>query len=105
MIIKQLELVNFLSHAHSKIDFEKGVTVIYGHNGAGKSSIIDAIKFALFGDKRGASISDLIRRGSEDMSVTLDFTIGQHEYQIQRMMSLGKSGIKSRDAILTQDTW
>ena len=103
MIIKQLELVNFLSHAHSKIDFEKGVTVIYGHNGAGKSSIIDAIKFALFGEKRGASISDLIRRGSEDMSVTLDFTIGQQEYQIQRMMSLGKSGIKSRDAILTQD--
>ena len=103
MIIKQLELVNFLSHAHSKIGFEKGVTVIYGHNGAGKSSIIDAIKFALFGEKRGASISDLIRRGAEDMSVTLDFTIGQHEYQIQRMMSLGKSGIKSRDAILTED--
>ena len=103
MIIKQLELVNFLSHAHSKIDFEKGVTVIYGHNGAGKSSIIDAIKFALFGEKRGSAISDLIRRGSEELAVTLDFTIGQHEYQIQRMMSLGKSGIKSRDAILTED--
>ncbi len=103
MIIKQLELLNFLSHAHSKIDFEKGVTVIYGHNGAGKSSIIDAIKFALFGEKRGSSISDLIRRGSDEMSVTLDFNIGQHEYRIQRMMSLGKSGIKSRDAILTED--
>ncbi len=103
MIIRQMELVNFLSHSNSTVLFEKGVTVIYGHNGAGKSSIIDAIKFALFGEKRGASISDLIRRGSQDMSVTLDFTIGEHLYQIQRMMSLGKNGIKSRDAILTED--
>ncbi len=98
-----MELINFLSHSNSKVSFEKGVTVIYGHNGAGKSSIIDAIKFALFGEKRGASISDLIRRGEQDMSVTLDFTIGEHEYQIQRMMSQGKSGIKSRDAVLTED--
>ncbi len=103
MIIRQLELKNFLSHDHSLINFDKGVTVIYGHNGAGKSSIIDAVKFALFGEKRGSQISDLIRRGSEDLEVSLDFEIGPDQYSITRMMSMGKSGIKSRDAILKKN--
>lgn len=103
MIIRKLELNNFLSHDHTALDFDKGVTVIYGHNGAGKSSIIDAIKFALFGEKRGSSIADLIRRGAQDMSVSLDFSIGDNEYNITRQMSLGRTGIRSRDAILTEN--
>ena len=103
MIIRQLELKNFLSHDHSIINFDKGVTVIYGHNGAGKSSIIDAVKFALFGEKRGAQISDLIRRGSQDLEVSLDFEIGPDQYSITRIMSMGKSGIKTRDAVLEKN--
>lgn len=103
MMIKKLTLKNFLSHDNTELDFDKGVTVIYGHNGAGKSSIIDAIKYALFGEKRGGSIADLIKRGGEDMEVSLEFDIGPHEYRITRMMSMGKSGIKNRDAILTED--
>lgn len=102
-MIKRLELKNFLSHNYSEIHFDKGVTVIYGHNGAGKSSIIDAIKFALFGEKRGSSVADLVKRGAQDMEVTLDFDIGPHEYTVTRMMSMGKSGVKSRDATLSED--
>lgn len=103
MIIKQLELKNFLSHDHSLINFDKGVTVIYGHNGAGKSSLIDAIKFALFGEKRGGHIEDLIRRGAQGMEVDLDFEIGTDQYRISRIMEMGKSGIKTRDATLTMN--
>ncbi len=103
MIIKQLELKNFLSHDHSLINLEKGVTVIYGHNGAGKSSLVDAIKFALFGEKRGGYIEDLVRRGAQDMEVDLDFDIGTDQFRISRMMSMGKTGIKSRDASLTMN--
>ncbi len=103
MIIRQLELKNFLSHDHSIINFDKGVTVIYGHNGAGKSSIIDAVKFALFGEKRGGHIEDLIRRGTQDMEVDLDFEIGPDQYRISRIMEMGKTGIKTRDATLTMN--
>lgn len=103
MIIRQLELKNFLSHDHSLVNFDKGVTVIYGHNGAGKSSLIDAVKFALFGEKRGGQIADLIRRGATDMEVDLDFEIGSDKYRISRIMGLGKSGINKRDATLTKN--
>ncbi len=103
MIIRQLELKNFLSHDHSQVNFDKGVTVIYGHNGAGKSSLIDAVKFALFGEKRGSQIADLIRRGASDMEVDLDFEIGPDQYRISRIMGLGKSGINKRDATLTKN--
>ena len=47
-MINSVELGNFLSHSDTKLEFENGVTVFVGHNGAGKSSIIDAITFALF---------------------------------------------------------
>lgn len=104
MIIRQLELKNFLSHEHSLISFNKGVTVIYGHNGAGKSSIIDAIKFALFGDQNRGNIADLIRRGAKELEVDLDFDIGPDKYRITRIMSMGKSGINKRDATLTRNS-
>ena len=48
-MITSVELGNFLSHTETSLEFGNGVTVLVGHNGAGKSSIIDAITFALFG--------------------------------------------------------
>ena len=46
-MIKTVELVNFISHSETKLDLDEGVTVFVGSNGAGKSSIIDGITFAL----------------------------------------------------------
>ena len=48
-MITSIELVDFLSHSDTKLKFEEGVTIFVGDNGAGKSSIIDAITFSLFG--------------------------------------------------------
>ena len=39
MIFTKLKLVNFKSHENTIIDFEKGISVIVGENGAGKSTI------------------------------------------------------------------
>ena len=44
-MITSIELGDFLAHSNTKLEFENGVTVFVGHNGAGKSSIIDAITF------------------------------------------------------------
>ena len=104
MIINRLKLHNFLSHNDTDISLEKGVNVIIGKNGAGKSSIIDGMKFAFLGERRGSKIEDLIKRGKTDCSVSLDFTIGNHNYLITRQMSVGRNGnVKDRDAILVQD--
>ena len=47
-MITSVKLDNFLSHRHTELTFDNGVTVFIGGNGAGKSSIIDAMTFALF---------------------------------------------------------
>ena len=104
MIINRLKLHNFLSHNDTEISLEKGVNIIIGKNGAGKSSIIDGMKFAFLGERRGSKIEDLVKRGKTDCSVSLDFTIGNHNYLITRQMSIGKNGnVKDRDAVLVRD--
>ena len=58
-MITSVELNNFLSHRKNIINFDHGVTVLVGHNGAGKSAIMDAIIFSMFGEKRRDSVEKL----------------------------------------------
>ena len=48
-MIKAVELENFISHKMTRIAFDRGITIFIGNNGSGKSSVIDAITFALYG--------------------------------------------------------
>lgn len=61
-MITSVELGNFISHSETKLNLEEGVTVFVGRNGAGKSSIIDAITFALFGEHTRKSNKSLDRK-------------------------------------------
>jgi len=47
-MIRNIELVDFLAHSNTKLEFDNDATVFVGDNGAGKSSIIDSIKFLFF---------------------------------------------------------
>jgi len=65
LIIKKLLITNFLSHENTEIEIPEGVTVILGRNGAGKTSILDAITSSLFREtNRGERLEDLIRKGT-----------------------------------------
>lgn len=48
--IKSIRLKNFKAYSNIIIDFQKGINIIYGENGSGKTSILDAILFALYLD-------------------------------------------------------
>ncbi|MDD5162790.1 MAG: ATP-binding protein [Candidatus ainarchaeum sp.] len=48
-MIKRVVLENWRTHAKSEFEFEKGTNVLVGQMGSGKSSVMDAICFALFG--------------------------------------------------------
>lgn len=85
MIIRKVELENFISHKRTIVELEPGITVIVGPNGAGKTSIIDAITFALFKEHtRGGKLVNLINRGSSRARVKLTFNVNGIDYVIER---------------------
>jgi exonuclease SbcC len=83
-MITSIELGDFLSHSETKLEFENGVTVFVGHNGAGKSSIIDALTFALFGQHTRKSNKGLIKRGSTQGFSKVEFEVNGKQYQAVR---------------------
>jgi exonuclease SbcC len=50
-MIKKIEIVNFKVYAKASFKFGEGVNFIYGANGSGKTSLMEAISVALFGSQ------------------------------------------------------
>lgn len=84
MIFKKLTLKNFKSYENSEIDFKKGISIIMGDNGAGKSTILEAISFALFKQHTSKKIEELINNNHDNMVVELEFISNGKEYKIYR---------------------
>ena len=99
MIFTKLELNNFKSHAHTVLDFNPGISLIVGENGAGKSTILEAISFALF--KVSNTKNDNLIRTNKDMnekiemSVKLNFIQNAKEYRVERSLTRTKSSSRS----------
>jgi len=83
-MIKSIELVDFLSHSDTKLEFKDGVTIFVGDNGAGKSSVIDAITYALFGKHTRSDVKSLIRRGTNQGYAKIQFSIKDKQYEAFR---------------------
>ena len=80
MIIKKIKLENIRSYIEREINFELGSTLLSGDIGSGKSSILQAIDFALFGLSKGVlSGESLLRYGKNKGSVELEFKIGNFD--------------------------
>ena len=94
-MIKSIELVDFLSHSDTKLEFDNSTTVFVGQNGAGKSSIIDAITFALFGKHTRKNNKSLIRRGANQGYTKIKFSANGKNYQALRK-------IDSKGALIAQ---
>lgn len=92
MIFESLKLKNFKSHEDSIIKFNKGITVVVGENGAGKSSILEGISFALFKLHTSQKIDNLVRNNAKEMFVELEFSHAGNKYKIMRKKT---KGIKS----------
>ncbi|MGI0100823.1 MAG: AAA family ATPase [Candidatus Micrarchaeaceae archaeon] len=94
-MIKSIELVNWKTHKHTIMSFQKGVNVLIGVMGAGKSSVIDGISFGLFGtfpmlNHRRTTIGNLISDRPEiadSAEVKIKFNVGDDDYAITRMIS------------------
>ena len=90
-MIHSIELIDFLAHHDTKLEFNNDATVFVGQNGAGKSSIIDAITFSLFGKHTRVlgsrrSNKSLIRRGTNKALVKIEFSANGKNYKAIRQI-------------------
>ncbi|WP_407415275.1 AAA family ATPase [Methanobrevibacter sp.] len=84
MIFTRLRLNNFKSHESTIINFDKGISVIVGENGAGKSTILEGISFALFKQHATKNLDDLVRNNAPSMLVELEFNSDGRQYKVIR---------------------
>jgi DNA repair protein SbcC/Rad50 len=92
-MIKDVQMKDFIAHRDTKLEFCKGITIFVGHNGSGKSSVIDGVTFALFGKHTRKSNKNLIRRGANSAMVQMHFSLNSKEFEATR--ALGGSGTQS----------
>lgn len=85
---KKLSFCNIMSYGASgaEIDFQTGLNTIKAVNGSGKSSILDALTFVLFGKPyRDIKLSELVNTtNGKGLEVTVEFKIGTDMYMIRR---------------------
>lgn len=83
MTLKTLSLQNFKRYASFEMTFEEGLCGILGRNGSGKSTIFEAVFFALYGEYKNKEL--LKTSGAEgNVKVELCFNINEKEYTIIR---------------------
>jgi len=94
MILKSLTLRNFRKFKNATIEFPDGVTGVVGLNGAGKSTIFEAIAWVLYGSVAARTSSDEIKRqdaeASDPCRIELEFVFENNNYRVIREMT-GKS--------------
>lgn len=97
-MLLSLALTNWRSHSSSHFDFSKGTNILVGKMGAGKSSVMDALCFALFGTfpklaRKETTLLDTInfRSPKSPCLVEIVFRNGKDEYKIARSFSAGAS--------------
>ena len=108
IIFQTLSWKNFLSTGNDKtiVDLTRyDTTLVSGENGAGKSTMLDALTFSLFGKSfRGINIPQLPNSINErDCEVEIEFLVGQKEYRIVRGVKPKKFEIYKDGELLPQD--
>lgn len=90
MEILSVALKNFKSHSDRYFEFRPGTNAICGENGAGKTSILEAIAWTLF-DYSNYTRAELIKAGSASAQVTVAFISSQdgRTYEVHRCTSKG----------------
>ena len=100
MLLNRVSLQGFLAHrgqeadgvlAPIEMDFrDSNLWLMHGANGSGKSSVFDAITFALFDKARGSQLLQLVNDRSERARVEVEFEANGERYLVRRQIKLSK---------------
>src|SRR5258708_5373971 len=90
---------------HEPLSFEGiHVAVLTGDNGHGKSALLDAVTWVLWGRARARSVDELIHAGASEMEVEFEFLLDDHQYRVVvRRQRRGKSGYSDLQFALLAD--
>jgi exonuclease SbcC len=111
-MITRVKLKNFRSHLDSELTFSKGTNALVGILGSGKSTVMNALCFGLFGtfpdlQARKVKLDDIIMNKpfvKDSAEVVVDFTVDGKNYSVLRVIERGKgttySEIREGDKLL-----
>ena len=91
MQIKKIILKNIRSYDHEEIELPDGSTLLCGDIGSGKTSILLAIEFALFGLQPGQRGSGLLKNGKDNGGATIEFEVSNKQIIIERTLKRSKT--------------
>ena len=99
-MITSVELKNWRSHAHTRLQFGKGTNLIVGIMGSGKSAVLDAICYALYGTfpalrRKSVGSEDIFRHGEKEAGVALEFSHGGKGYRVVRALRKSARGVEA----------
>lgn len=104
MKIESIELENIRSYGTEKVDFEDGLILIYGNNGAGKSSLLNSIFSGLYLSDvlkymdDDINLDSLVRRGEDKGSIKMTFDMKDNQYTIEWVISVKEDQDGNRSA-------
>lgn len=93
MEILSVQLTNFKAHSDRRVQFQPGTNAICGENGAGKTSILEAIAWVLFNYRGAYKTEDLIRNGANSAQAMVELVSARdgRTYRISRCTRAGYS--------------
>ena len=103
-MIKSIRLLNWRSHRDTLLEFRPGTNLLVGIMGAGKSSVMEAISFALFGtfpslERRKLKLENVIRQNEPEARLILEFEWEGAQYRIERTIVRSKKGADTKAEI------
>ncbi|UYI77424.1 MAG: AAA family ATPase [Fusobacterium varium] len=98
MKINRIHLENYRIHDKLDVEFDSGINLLLGENGKGKSSILEAIGYALFDSElRGGNQKEAIKYGKKSAKIEIEFTgIDGEDYIVTRKIP-GSTSIYKKD--------
>jgi exonuclease SbcC len=103
-MITNVKLQNWRSHLNTDLKFSEGTNCFIGPMGAGKTSILDGICFALFGtfpqlQQKKLKLEDMIMKKPKkqnEASIEMGFQLGNDSYTVKRTIARGKTSAELR---------
>jgi DNA repair protein SbcC/Rad50 len=99
MQIHSIQLKNIKSHRDTELHFSPGINVLSGPNGVGKSTIFEAIGYALFGVDAQSFVGNVerfISIGAKKGEIALVFQIGQEHFRVSRTVGTPSKWLLAR---------